>query len=229
MEAIGSLFIHGMYIMFFIIYFAFTYSLYGYLVFPYFSINMVILIIEFFTLNGSHTTFVISIIFNLIFLMYIILSIGHHGYTKDKKILLMLPIITLVPYALIPILIYGSKLKIILPYLLFNNSYFLLSLVILITLVIILFKIEILNKYTIGLILFIYSILVFQILSYNIEKQIKDISIKKFGIPPQCLNINFDIHGNFKHPHALVKKNGNYYYWSFRKNKFIQNNRIQGC
>ena len=228
MEAIGSLFIHSLYLMFFIIYFAFTYSLYGYLVLPYFSINMIILIIEFFNLRGDHPTFIISIIFNVVFMVYIIL-LKKHVKTKEKKILLMLPIIALVPYGLITILIYGSKLKIILPYLLLSNSYFLLSLVILMVAVIILFKVKILSKYTIGLTLFIYSIFVFLVLTYGIEKQIKDIAIKRFGIPPQCLDINFDIYGSFKHPHALVKKDGNYYYWSFRKNKFIQNNRIQGC
>jgi len=229
MEAIGLLLVNFLYLIFFIGYFIFSYSLYKNLVLPYFSINMIILLIEFFTLSGSHKTFTISILFNIIYLFYITFE-NSKATKKDRKILQRLAVIALSPYFLIFIVSYASKLNIIFSFLVLHNTYFLFFfLIFMLLLIIIQFKRILLNRYMVGITFFVYIVIAFSIMTYNIENNIKNISIEKFGIAPQCLNINFDIYDDFRHPHALVKKDEKYYYWSFRENNFIENNNIQGC
>jgi len=220
MEAIGLLLVNFLYLIFFIGYFVFSYSLYRKLVLPYFSISMIILIVEFFTLSGSHKTFIISILFNIIYLFYTALG-NSQATKKDRKILQKLPVVALSPYFLIFVVSSASKLNIVFPYLVLHNTYFLFFLLIFILLLkIILFKRTLLNRYMAGITIFVYIGITFSIITYNIENNIKNISIRKFGIIPQCLNINFDINDEFRPPHALVKKDGKYYYWSFRENNF---------
>jgi len=226
MAGLGLLFLNFVYLVFFISYFIFSYGLHKNLVLPYFLLNTIILILEFFTLNGSHKTFIISIIFNVGYFISVRLS---KESKENQKVLQTLPLFALVPYLFLYFVIYGSKLNIVLPYLTLNCSCFLFSLVAFIILIAIMFKKQLLSKYIVGVIFLVYFMVSFLIITHNIENKIKDVSIKRFGITPQCVDINFDITGEFKSPHALVKKGNKYYYWSFRENDFIENNRIQGC
>lgn len=65
---------------------------------------------------------------------------------------------------------------------------------------------------------------------YEAELSIKNKSIDKFGKQPTYMNICLKNALQFcpfrcdrvcYYPHALVEKNGKYYYWSFRKNDFF--------
>ena len=56
-----------------------------------------------------------------------------------------------------------------------------------------------------------------------IEKRISTVAIKKYGVEPSYLNINFDINAEYKTPHAVIHKDKKSYYWSFEKNDFVLN------
>jgi len=86
-----------------------------------------------------------------------------------------------------------------------------------------------LNWKSFGYAIFLYMILFLPLGNIFIKNNIEQLSINRFGIPPVCIDLDLSICGTFRHPHALVKKDGKYYYWSFRENNFIENNNIQGC
>ena len=58
---------------------------------------------------------------------------------------------------------------------------------------------------------------------YLIEKRISTVAIKKYGVEPSYLNINFDINAEYKTPHAVIHRDKKSYYWSFEKNDFVLN------
>ena len=227
MQGIGILFIHLLYLIFFIGYFIYSYTLHKKSVLPYFLISTFILVIEFFSLSGNHQTFIFFILFNFIYIIYRLIT-QYLEQDLSKKNLLYLPLYALVPFIFIFFIKLLAILKIAFPYII-TNIYFQVSLLVFLILIIILKYTHLLNWRRLFLFILLYFIGAFPIIKIKTENDIKNIALKKFNKVPICLNINFNIHSEFRSPHALIKKFEKYYYWSFRENNFIENNRIQGC
>ena len=78
--------------------------------------------------------------------------------------------------------------------------------------------------YAISLLFVLLGIAWFEIMVEieKMEQNIKDKSIERFGIEPEYIQINFDAFfaGSGK-PHAIVRKDGQVYYWSFGRDDFV--------
>ena len=79
------------------------------------------------------------------------------------------------------------------------------------------------TKWIIFLCLLIGAFVCYTANVYLIEKRIFTIAIKKYGVEPSYLNIDFDINAEYKTPHAVIHKDRKSYYWSFEKNDFVLN------
>jgi len=56
----------------------------------------------------------------------------------------------------------------------------------------------------------------------EMEQNIRDKSIERFGVEPEYIDINFDVlRAGGGTPHATVCKDGKKYYWSFNKKDFV--------
>jgi uncharacterized membrane protein YfhO len=63
--------------------------------------------------------------------------------------------------------------------------------------------------------------LLMPIVQLFVENNIRLIAIKKYGVEPQHLDIDFQRDEACRYSHAIVHKGKNTYYWSFEKNDFL--------